>query len=132
MGRGSNDDGRDATLKRLHRMSFRGVYLKPHDALVAAAPVPGGPAPPVRARLDVPFPHRLFPVDSGFLVKWPYEGESYDPAHFRVEHGGWDHEHCDACGSTIGAGAECWFTEGESTSILCGPCYDRVSELPDA
>jgi hypothetical protein len=129
LGQGSEDDCRDATLRKLRLRKFSGFYYTPQDAIIAIAPVPGGPAPPVREKLDEPFPHRLYPIDSGFLVKWPYQGEDYDPRHFQIERGGWDHEHCEACNAVIRIDDECWYTEGDSTSILCGTCYDRMSKL---
>jgi hypothetical protein len=124
-------DQRDATLRKLRSRKFRGFYYKPQDALVADAPVPGGPTPPVRARLDLQLDHRLYPVERGYVVKWPYGGEEYDPQHFRIEPGGWDHEHCEACNAKIEPEDELWRTEGYSLSILCGQCYDRLPELND-
>ena len=132
MGRGSDKSSRDDMLRRLRHREFRGVYFEPQDALVAIAPIPGspGPGPPHIAKLDFPYPFRLFPVESGgSLIKWPYANQEFDPRHHRIEPGGWDHEHCEACNANIGAGDECWFTTDESTSILCGSCYDRRAEL---
>jgi hypothetical protein len=37
----------------------------------------------------------LEPTKSGFVPWFPYTGQDYDPAQWRLVPGGWDHEHCN-------------------------------------
>ncbi len=72
---------------------------------------------------------RLYPADSGYLLKWPYQGQAYDPNLFRIELGGWDHEHCSVCDATIEVDEVCWITKRGSFYVLCRPCHRRLTRL---
>ena len=116
-------------LWRLRRRQFDRFRFVGNDALVARV-FNGSPVPPeVQARLDEGEPSRWYPVEGGYLIKWRYDGVEVVKEGFRVETGGWDHEHCDACHRTIPVGGTCWLTLRGSFYQLCPYCYRRLAQL---
>jgi hypothetical protein len=128
LGKADNEQ-RDLTLRKLRRRRFRHVRAAGVDALVAFVTQGEDPSAPVREHLARPEDQRWYPVEGGHLVKWPYEDEPFDATYFRVEAGGWDHEHCSACNRTIAAEQSCWITERGSFFVLCDGCRRRVTNL---
>ena len=96
------------------------------DALVAFVPEGQRPTQPVQAQLDARGYQRWFPTEGGHLVKMPYQGDSVPMEHFHVELGGWDHDHCEACGGRIEAGAECWATREADFKLVCDTCFGEL------
>jgi hypothetical protein len=119
----------DALLQRLRRREFAHVRAIGADALVAFVPDGAEVPPPVRERIHRGAEMRFYPVAGGQMVKWPWQGDSPDPEQFRVEAGGWDHEHCAACNATIEVDAGCWITRHGSFFVLCEACHRRLNRL---
>ena len=46
----------------------------------------------------------------------------------RIDAAGWDHEHCELCGSRIGAGGDCHGYVDRSDRWLCERCYQAYAE----
>jgi hypothetical protein len=118
MNRGGAPNQRDLLLRKLLRRKFARAHVGGADALVAFVPNQGECDAAIRERLKLPFEHRWYPTESGHLVKWPYEGEPFDPQQFRVEERGWDHEHCSACQASLGTNVNCWITKRGSFFVL--------------
>jgi len=72
---------------------------------------------------------RWYPSDSGYVIKWPYDGSEPPSEGFRIEPKGWDHEHCDACNRTISLGSRVWLTLRGSFYVLCRYCHRRMVQL---
>jgi hypothetical protein len=87
----------DSLLRKLRRRKLCHSEVLGADALVALVPEHGTVPPVVKDWLGKEVEQRWYPVSGGHLVKWPYEGQPPDPEHFRVEAGGWDHEHWGKC-----------------------------------
>jgi hypothetical protein len=122
-------DPRTRVLRSLHRRRFERFRYRGTDALVARVPK-GGPLPPtVRARLAERSDVRIYPVPGGFLYKWPHSPGGVSVAGFEVEVGGWDNEHCDACGRIISVGGTAWLTIRGSAAQICPYCYRRIGQL---
>ena len=119
----------DSLLHKLRRRKLSHVRAAGADALVAFVSDRDEAPLAVRDWLDRGLEQRWFPVEGGQLVKWPYQGQSPDPRHFRVEAGGWDHEHCSACSATIRVNQGCWITPYASFFLLCEGCYRRMKRL---
>ena len=100
--------------------------------MVAFVPNEGEVAVAIREKLRVPCDQRLYPTEAGHQVKWPYQGEPFDPSHFRLEIGGWDHEHCSACNGTIKVKEIAWITRRGSFYVLCRSCHRRRNRLNSA
>jgi hypothetical protein len=116
-------------LRKLRRRKFSHVRVAGADALLAFVPNEGEVAPAVRERLNLPCDQRWYPTDAGHLVKWSHQGEPFDSQEFRLEAGGWDHEHCSVCNDTIRVNEECWITERGSFVVLCRACHRRLARL---
>ena len=127
----ASDSGeRVRLLRTLRRRRFERFRLHGLDALVAHVPDDGPVPPAVAARLDERRSDmRMYPVPGGYLYKWPQHRGAEPPDGFRVEPGGWDHEHCDACSRTIRVGGTAWLTVRGSAAQLCPYCYRRVRQL---
>jgi hypothetical protein len=133
MREGSAADGRDALLRKLRRRKFSRVHVAGAAALVAFVPDAGPVAPALRAWLQVPCDQRWYPTPGGHLVKWPYtSGEPFDPQLFRLEPGGWNHEHCSACNATLALEEPCWITARGSFFVLCRACHRRLARIARA
>ncbi len=64
------------------------------------------------------------PDSEGWVVSQAYTGQPYDPDQYRVEPGGWDHEHCFLCWATIEDGDSYWANSIPGVAPdLCERCY---------
>jgi hypothetical protein len=122
----SSDDIRDP-LEGLTAEKFRKAVCPETDALVVFVPEGKNPPPEVQRVLDEAGPQRWFPIEGGNLVKCPCVVDTYDESLFKLEKGGWDHEHCDSCGRTIDVGDSYWVAEDANEFILiCNVCHQRL------
>ncbi len=119
----------DSLLRRLRRRKLGHVRAGGADALVAFVAEGEVSPPPVLARIRAGTEMRWYPIEGGHLVKWPWQGSAPDTKHFRVEPGGWDHEHCSACNATIEVDEGCWVTERGSFFVVCEACRRRIRRL---
>jgi hypothetical protein len=69
---------------------------------------------------------RWYPVEGGHRLRTLYEGGSYNQARFTLVKGGWDHEHCSRCGSTIEPMTLCWVTRADSYVLLDEKCHTEL------
>jgi ribosomal protein S21 len=75
----------------------------------------------------IPYP-ALVPLQSGgfgWTGYFPYRNQPYDPRIFRLEPGGWDHEHCSLCHATIQEDDMYWVNLGEDEVDLCDRCHEH-------
>ncbi len=129
MGNGAAAEERNRLLRSLRRRRFERVRFKGCDALVAWVPE-GQPAPNVvQAGIETGTDMRIYPIKGGYLFKWPYMGAAGPLEGFRVEVGGWDHEHCSACNRNIEIDGTAWLTARGSYFQLCPYCYRRVVQF---
>ena len=106
---------------------FRKAVCPEMDALVVFVPKGQKPPPEVQRVLDEAGPQRWFPVDGGNVVKCPSVVDTYDERLFKLEKGGWDHEHCDSCGRTINVGEPCWAAEeADEFFLICDVCHQEL------
>ena len=114
-------------------LQFMQSRIPAPDALATFVPEGQDDDPGVRAAIEVKGCSRWFPIDGGHQVLIPYEGQDFDAKRFRIEKGGWDHEHCKACGGNIEPRTLCWVTVKDPYVILCSECYDgiRKNEEPN-
>jgi len=115
-------------LRRLSRRKLGRVTAAGADALVAFVSDSGKTGRSIRRWIDGGGESRWYPVAGGHLVKWPYKGQPPD-GNFRVEVGGWDHEHCSTCNGNIAVGEYCWITRRGSFFIVCRKCKRRMSRV---
>ena len=116
----------DSLLTRLRKDDLRQVPMPVIDALVAFARTGEQPDPAVQEQLDARGRSRWYPTEGGHFVKMPYQGDPVPMEHFRVEPGGWDHEHCDGCGGRVNPGEECWVTGEADFELICDTCYRKL------
>ena len=83
------------------------------DALVSISPVPPSELPKHQ--------HARLYKDGNAAI--PYEGQSYDPARFKLVKAFWDHEHCVVCQSSIEDQNTFW--ENSDGKLLCDACYEH-------
>lgn len=117
---------RAAILDGLTKADFHAKPFPAIDALVAFVATDTQPAPAVQEQLDARGNSRWYPTEGGHLVKMPYQGDPVPMEHFRVEPGGWDHEHCDRCGGRVVVGERIWVTSNADFAVLCGNCYEAI------
>ncbi|HEV2296791.1 MAG TPA: hypothetical protein VGR35_23315 [Tepidisphaeraceae bacterium] len=110
----------------LTKADFRAERVPVIDALVAFVATGGKPAPAVQEQIDARGQSRWYPTAGGSFVKMPYQGDPVPMEHFRVEPGGWDHEHCDQCGERIEVQQECWITSDADFALICDSCYRKL------
>ena len=97
------------------------------DAPVVFIPKDQEPSPEIKKVLDEAGPQRWFPKENGNIIKCPNVVNTFDESLFKLEKGGWDHEHCDACGNTINAGVTCWIAKkDDKLFIICERCYKKL------
>jgi hypothetical protein len=72
---------------------------------------------------------RIYPIEGGYLYKWPHTDATGPPEGFELEAGGWDHEHCNACHRNIKVGGTAWLTARGSYYQLCPYCYRTVVQF---
>ena len=68
---------------------------------------------------------RWHPIESGFRVSVPNNGRPFDHERFGVETGGWNHSHCDNCGTHIPAMTLLWVTRYDPYVQFCVDCYAK-------
>ena len=61
---------------------------------------------------------RWYPVPGGHKVLFPYERGDYNQERFTLQRGGWDHEHCKVCGTSIPPMTEYWVTQSGTYTVL--------------
>ena len=96
------------------------------DALSAFVPAGSQLLPEVQREIDLHAQVRWYPEPGGVRVLVPYEGGSFDSAHFRVEPKAWDHDTCDSCVIRIPAMTLCWVTRSGRYVTLCVDCKARM------
>ncbi len=108
---------------------FRQVYCPKRDALTVFIPKDQKPSDEVQKVLDEAGPQRWYPQEGGNLVKIPNIFDSYDASLFKIEKDGWNHEHCDKCGTTINSGDLCWAAESDdNTYLFCDNCCRNLKQ----
>jgi hypothetical protein len=120
---------RDAILWSLRRRKFTKVQAAGADALVTFSPEGTKPRVAFEYMTYLAGIQRLYPTEGGWLLKWPYQGQAFDPALFRIEPGGWDHKHCSVCNASIQVDEVCWITERGSFYVLCRACHRRLARM---
>jgi hypothetical protein len=110
----------------LTKADFHAERVPVIDALVAFVATGGKPAPAVQEQIDARGQSRWYPAAGGSFVKMPYQGDPVPMEYFRVEPGGWDHEHCDQCGGRIEVHGECWITSDADFGLICDSCYRKL------
>jgi hypothetical protein len=65
----------------------------------------------------------LEPNEAGWIASCPYTGQDYDASKFRLQPGGWDHEHCFICMLKIQDGDPYWRSTSDDAFALCKGCY---------
>jgi hypothetical protein len=114
-------------LQNLQAEMFRETTFPGMDALVAFIPKGQDTPSEVKQTVDDAGSSRWFPHEGGWKVICPYFGQDFDPDLFTIEAGGWKHEHCDGCQSTISVGDSCWVAETQDESfIICGNCHSKL------
>lgn len=96
------------------------------DALVMFVPDGQQPNAELQDQLDQRGHSRWYPKDGGHDVKMPFQGSVPPSPSFTIEPGGWNHDHCDVCETTIDAGQLCWMTQEEQPALICDACYERL------
>jgi hypothetical protein len=64
--------------------------------------------------------------EAGFYASCPYYGEPFDQTRYRVVQGGWDHQHCCVCSTTVLPGDEWWSAAPPDEIGLCLDCHARL------
>lgn len=70
----------------------------------------------------------LDPDAAGIVMSRPYAGESFDPSHFQVIPGGWDHDHCLMCRARVVQGDPWWVAEPPHEVGLCPDCHSLLEQ----
>ena len=122
----ANSNKEQDFLKALRADIFRKTIFAKMDALVVFIPKGQEPSPEVKKVLDEAGPQRFYPQDGGNLVKCPYVVENFEKNIFMIEKDGWNHEHCDNCGTTIDAGETYWISETDEIILICNGCYKQL------
>lgn len=129
MANGRGADERMRLLRRLSGRRFDRIRFRALDALVTQVTDSTPPLPAMQAKIQEGAPQRWYPVEGGYLVRWPHTGGAAAPGGFWIEPGGWDHEHCDGCNRPLNAGRTFWQTARGSCFWLCPYCYRRSRQL---
>lgn len=116
----------DSPLKRLKKADLHRDRFPVIHALVAFVADGEHPRQAVQEQIEGRGRSRWYTTEGGHLVKMPYQGDPVPMEHFRVEPGGWDHEHCDGCGNRIEQGEQCWITDDADFEMLCNVCYKKL------
>lgn len=96
------------------------------DAAVVFVAQGQAPAPEIRAALERAGRQRWYPVPGGHEAKVEYHNVTGSQHLFRLEKGGWDHEHCDFCSQPILAGQTSWTTPDRDFVVFCEQCYEKL------
>lgn len=123
-----HSEKREGSLAGIQANMFRKTTCSKLDALVVFVPEGQDPPPDVQQVLDEIGPQRWYPEEGGHVVRCPYVVHTFDEKLFKVEKGGWDHEHCDACSGTIDVGQSCWVAEAHEGYgyLICDDCYQKM------
>jgi hypothetical protein len=124
----ANSNSEKDFFKGLQADMFKKTIFAKADALVVFIPEGKEPPPEVKKVLDESGPQRFYPKDGGNLVKCPAVVENFDKNLFTIEKGGWDHEHCDNCGTTIDVGESYWVSETDEIIFICNGCYRKLQQ----
>ncbi len=115
------------SLSEFRRMKFHCVVFKPSDALETFAPEGCDDEEFLDEYSEKYGECRWYPEEGGgHRVLFPYLGEDYDKSRFKLVKGAWNHDHCDACGETIGTSDKCWVAGKETYTLLCENCYNKL------
>ena len=118
---------RDEIINECKGSRFIKSRIPEHDALVAFVPRGQEEDTVIKAATELKGCSRLFPVEGGYRVLIPYEGQEYDHSRFTLEKKAWDHEHCKACTADIEPMTLCWVTApGNPYVLLCNSCHDEL------
>ena len=115
-------------LKDLRSEMFEKETFQAIDALVVFIPKGQKPSKEVQRVLDEAGSQRHYMKDRGNIIKCPFVVESFDNTLFEIEKGGWEHEHCDICNSTISVGDSYWISEENEVYLICNNCYREIKE----
>lgn len=115
-------------LKDLRAEMFEKETFQAMDALVVFIPKGQKPSKEVQRVLDEAGRRRYYMKDGGRIIKCPYVVESFDNKLFKIEKGGWEHEHCDTCNSIISAGDSYWISDENEFYLICNNCYQEIKE----
>jgi hypothetical protein len=63
------------------------------------------------------------PNEAGLFESLPFHGGPFDQERFRLVRGGWDHDHCFICSTSIMPGDEWWAAEPPDEVGLCLECH---------
>jgi hypothetical protein len=97
------------------------------DAAVVFVAEGQKPSTEVEAALRKARENRWYPVEGGYLAKAPWSRVAGSEILFRCEPKGWDHVHCDFCGTSIAIGVTCWISPATpSAFIFCAACRSQV------
>lgn len=116
-------------LERFNADMFHKTVCPETDALVVFVPNDQELSPEIKKVLDEAGPQRWFPQDDGNIVKCPNVVKTFDKTIFKLEKGGWDHEHCYTCGTCIDAGKSCWIAKkGDYQFLICEKCFQKLKK----
>jgi len=117
----------DEELSTLASFSWARKRLPPRDALSMFAPDPCEPDPVIMAEMQQRTGEcRVFQVQGGCRILFPFDGGAYDASQFAIEPKAWDHERCDVCLEPIPAMTPCYWADGRSSRLLiCTACHQR-------
>jgi len=116
----------DANLEEFRRFTYIESRIPRLDALEVFVPAGAEKDPALNEVLNRTGFSRWFPVDGGHRVLVLYEGGDYDTNRFSLIQGGWDHEHCTRCNSSIEPMTLCWVTREGPYIVLCESCHLTV------
>ena len=124
----ANSNSEKDFFRGLRADMFRKTIFVKADALVVFIPEGQEPSPEVKKVLDEIGPQRFYPKEGGYLVKCPSVIASFDENLFTIEKDGWNHEHCDSCGTTIDVGESYWISETDEIILVCNGCYQQLQQ----
>ena len=64
---------------------------------------------------------------NGYIESIPYRGQAFDANEWLIVPGGWNHEHCSLCWTTIKEGMT-YSVNGNEVTILCDYCRDHYTD----
>ena len=115
-------------LEDLRAEMFEKETFQAMDALVVFIPKGQKPSEEVQRVLYEAGVSRHYMKDGGSVIKCPYVAESFDNKLFKIEKGGWEHEHCDTCNNIISVGDSYWISEGDEVYLVCENCHQEIKK----